>query len=286
MDEFYSGEFYGMETHRISMATTYDGINYFPMGVNFSEENAMEVIEAKYGIKGSGIVLKLLCKIYKEGYYILWGEEQCIIFASKAGRDVEAQEVDDIVNILCNKGMFNQESYTKHHVLTSETIQKIWVEATKRRKREIDSLPYLLIKKTKEEAQPVPTNLPDVVQDVAVDTENVCNSGQSKVNESRENKRIPPSTPPRGTEGQKEGSLLSAPPGYAFNTQTHNYTGLMETLHKLGITDTGELNTILRLSDYGRKGTILWKLISSTCWSSIGAKGRYIIAALNKERNR
>ena len=48
------------------MAIAYDGINYFPVGVNFMEENAMEVIEAKYGIKGSAIVLKLLCKIYKE----------------------------------------------------------------------------------------------------------------------------------------------------------------------------------------------------------------------------
>ena len=35
------------------MATIYDGINYFPIGVNFMEENAMEVIEAKYGIKGA-----------------------------------------------------------------------------------------------------------------------------------------------------------------------------------------------------------------------------------------
>ena len=36
------------------MAIAYDGINYFPVGVNFMEENAMEVIEAKYGIKGGG----------------------------------------------------------------------------------------------------------------------------------------------------------------------------------------------------------------------------------------
>ena len=28
------------------MAIAYDGINYFPVGVNFMEENAMEVIEA------------------------------------------------------------------------------------------------------------------------------------------------------------------------------------------------------------------------------------------------
>ena len=61
------------------MATIYDGINYFPVGVNFMEENAMEVIEAKYGIKGSAIVLKLLCKIYKEGYFIRWEDRKSVV---------------------------------------------------------------------------------------------------------------------------------------------------------------------------------------------------------------
>ena len=75
------------------MAIPYGGINYFPVGVNFMEENAMEVIEAKYGIKSPAIVLKLLCKIYKEGYFIRWDEEQCLIFANKAGREVQADEV-------------------------------------------------------------------------------------------------------------------------------------------------------------------------------------------------
>lgn len=57
------------------MVIIYDGINYFLIVVNFMEENVMEVIEVKYGMKGFVIVLKFLCKIYKEGYYILWGEE-------------------------------------------------------------------------------------------------------------------------------------------------------------------------------------------------------------------
>ena len=81
------------------MAIAYDGINYFPVGVNFMEENAMEVIEAKYGIKGSAIVLKLLCKIYKEGYYIRWYAEPCLIFATKTGRDVHAEEVQGITSM-------------------------------------------------------------------------------------------------------------------------------------------------------------------------------------------
>ena len=290
------------------MATIYDGINYFPVGVNFMEENAMEVIEAKYGIKGSAIVLKLMCKIYKEGYYIRWDEEQCLIFANKAGREVQAEEVQGIIEILFTKGILDRNSYQENGILTSESIQKVWIEATKRRKRELSELPYLMVKPEKENGkadtppalqeiqQPelfkkekTPVNPKNVVHHVAVDAKNACNSGQSKVKENKaeENKEFPPSAPPKGEGEERKGDSAYLPiPGYAFNTMTHNYSGLMDTLKRLSITDTGEVNSILRLSDYGRKGTTVWKLIANTCWSDIGAKGRYLIAALNKTKRR
>ena len=304
------------------MAIAYDGINYFPVGVNFMEENAMEVIEAKYGIKGSAIVLKLLCKIYKEGYFIRWDEEQCLIFANKAGREVQASEVQGIIEILFIKGIMDKNSYLENGILTSENIQKVWMEATKRRKRELSELPYLMVKTEKENDKPekesgkpdnastqqeveqpkplkegkaavgtgdVAVSPGNVVHDVAVNAKNACNSGQSKVKKSRakENKELPPSAPPEGKEEERMEDSASLPiPGYAFNTMTHNYSGLMDTLKRLSITDTGEVNSILRLSDYGRKGTTVWKLIANTCWSDIGAKGRYLIAALNKTKRR
>ena len=297
------------------MATIYDGINYFPVGVNFMEENAMEVIEAKYGIKGPAIVLKLLCKIYKEGYFIRWDEEQCLIFANKAGREVQAAEVQGIIEILFIKGIMDKNSYLENGILTSENIQKVWMEATKRRKRELSELPYLMVKTEKENDKPekesgkpdnastqqeikrpkplkegkVAVGTGDVVHDVAVNAKNACNSGQSKVKQSKakENKELPPSAPPEGKEEERKDDSASLPiPGYAFNTMTHNYPGLMDTLKRLSITDTGEVNSILRLSDYGRKGTTVWRLIANTCWSDIGAKGRYLIAALNKAKRR
>ena len=290
------------------MATTYDGINYFPIGVNFMEENAMEVIEAKYGIKGPAIVLKLLCKIYKEGYYIRWDEEQCLIFANKAGREVQTEEVKGIIKILFIKGILDENSYREDGILTSESIQKVWLEATKRRKRELSELPYLIVKLEKENGKPdapstpqetqqpelfkeekTPVNPKNVVHHVAVDAKNACDSGQSKGKESKaeESKEFPPSAPPKGKEDEwKEDSASLPIPGYAFNTMTHNYSGLIDTLKRLSVTDTGEVNSILKLSDYGRKGTTVWKLIANTCWSDIGAKGRYLIAALNKAKRR
>ena len=304
------------------MAIAYDGINYFPVGVNFMEENAMEVIEAKYGIKGSAIVLKLLCKIYKEGYFIRWDEEQCLIFANKAGREVQAAEVQGIIEILFIKGIMDKNSYLENGILTSENIQKVWMEATKRRKRELSELPYLMVKTEKENDKPekesgkpdnastqqeveqpkplkegkaavgtgdVAVSPGNVVHDVAVDAKNACNSGQSKVKKSRakENKEFPPSAPPEGKEEERMEDSASLPiPGYAFNTMTHNYPGLTDTLKRLGINEVSEVNAILRLSDYGRKGTTVWRLIANTCWNDIGAKGRYLIAALNKAKRK
>ena len=169
------------------MAIAYDGINYFPVGVNFMEENAMEVIEAKYGIKGSAIVLKLLCKIYKEGYFIHWDEEQCLIFANKAGREVQAAEVQGIIEILFIKGILDRNSYLANGILTSANIQKIWMEATKRRKRDLKALPYLLVNDLTQqeteapEGENVTISPGNVVHDVAVNAKNACNSGQSKV---------------------------------------------------------------------------------------------------------
>ena len=297
------------------MAIAYDGINYFPVGVNFMEENAMEVIEAKYGIKGSAIVLKLLCKIYKEGYFIRWDEEQCLIFANKAGREVQAAEVQGIIEILFIKGILDRNSYLENGILTSESIQKVWLEATKRRKRELSELPYLMVRPEKESGKPdnastqqeierpkplkegkvavgtgdVAVSPGNVVHDVAVNAKNACNSGQSKVKESKakENKELPPSAPPKGKEEERKEDSASLPiPGYAFNTMTHNYPGLTDTLKRLGINEVSEVNAILRLSDYGRKGTTVWRLIANTCWSDIGAKGRYLIAALNKAKRK
>ena len=169
------------------------------------------------------------------------------------------------------------------------------MEATKRRKRDLKALPYLLVNDLTQqeteapEGENVTISPGNVVHDVAVNAKNACNSGQSKVKEKKaeENKEFPPSAPPKGEGEERKGDSAYLPiPGYAFNTMTHNYSGLMDTLKRLSITDTGEVNSILRLSDYGRKGTTVWKLIANTCWSDIGAKGRYLIAALNKTKRR
>ena len=76
--------------------------------------------------------------------------------------------------------------YEEHQVLTSVHIQKVWLEATKRRKRDLTPLPYFLMetkvpKNGKEENE---------VQDVLFPPENACNSEQSKEKQSKEKEHL------------------------------------------------------------------------------------------------
>lgn len=53
--------------NKTDMSTTYLSVDYFPLTVNFFDRDAIELAEAKYGIRVDGAVCKLLCKIFKEG---------------------------------------------------------------------------------------------------------------------------------------------------------------------------------------------------------------------------
>ena len=139
---------------------------------------------------------------------------------------MQAAEVQGIIEILFIKGIMDKNSYLENGILTSENIQKVWMEATKRRKRELSELPYLMVKTEKENGKPdntsaqqeieqpkplkegkvavgtgnVAVSLGNVVRHVAVNSKNACNSRQSKVKKSRakENKELPPQLPLRG----------------------------------------------------------------------------------------
>ena len=214
-----------------------------------------------------------------------------MIFAHKLGNDFSQQEVEEMVNTLLEKGYFDQEKYRTDSVLTSEAIQRVWMEATNRRKRDLTKLPYLLIDVTVAEKpqkckQKEDLNAHDV--DIFPTQTQICEQHadifrQSKVKQSKveESKELPPSIPPRGTEeGKEEEFHLPPPPEYALNPRTHNYSGLLENLRRLNVTDVGEMKAIIRLSNYGEKGKPLWKLLMQTNWSKITAPGRYIIKLL------
>lgn len=261
------------------MSTNYLGINYWPQNVNFYETDVIELAEAQYGIKASAAIGKLICKIYKEGYYIPWGNEQSMIFARKLGGEINAKEMAGIMKILLDKGFFDREMYEQHHILTSLDIQNVWMEATNRRKKNWDQLLYMMLPAAKTGAPaPKPANnkeekAGDSPENADISKENADIFLQSKEKKSKELK-----------EEDSNASPLIQIPEYAYNPATHNLKGLQENLARLRIVHPQQVNAILRLSDYGRLGTLVWMLLAHTEWPHIKTPGNYIITSLSNQR--
>jgi hypothetical protein len=104
----------------------------------------------------------------------------------------------------------------------------------------------------------------------------------SKLNkENKEN----PSLSPQGETGRRKEEILLTPPEYTLNRQTHNYQGLMEELARQKVTDIHDLNAILRLTDFGKLGGKIWKILyelnsSPQLKARIVMPGKYILKLL------
>ena len=101
--------------------------------------------------------------------------------------------------------------------------------------------------------------------------------------ENKENKTAP-SISPQG-ETVKNEEILLIPPEYALNRQTHNYEGLIAELERQKVASIKEKNAILRLTDFGRLGGKIWKIIydinsSPQMKARIVMPGKYILKLL------
>lgn len=106
------------------------GLDYFPLDVDMDDK--IELIEAKHGIIGFGILIKLLQKIYKEGYYLNWNEESLLLFSRRINVDI------NVINVVINDSLcyhlFDKKLYSQYKILTSLGIQKRYFNAINRRK--------------------------------------------------------------------------------------------------------------------------------------------------------
>ena len=107
-----------------------NGLDYFPMDVDTDDK--FELIEAKHGIVGFGVVVKLFQRIYKAGYYLDWTEDRLLIF--KKSINVDINIVSDIINDCLRYKIFDEELFKQYNILSSSGIQKRYLQACDRRK--------------------------------------------------------------------------------------------------------------------------------------------------------
>lgn len=164
-----------------------EGLDYFPLNVVLNSK--FEIIEARFGIKGFAVIVKLFQYIYgTKGYYCEWDEDVLFVFAKRIG--VGANSVSEILNTAIKKGIFDEETYKKHSILTSEGIQQRYVEAKRGGYERICSK-YLLISipKTEENGSETGVNVTKTEVNVTASTqrkEKKIKLNQIKQNQTKE----------------------------------------------------------------------------------------------------
>lgn len=166
------------------MALAIKGLQYFPLDVNFFENNKIAIIISDYGLEATAVVLKLFSQIYKSGYYMDWNEKIGKIFSASFHTKYSYATIMNLVNSLVEEDIFNKRMYEEYHILTSEKIQNCYFSATVRRKKQKISNPeYLLIA----DMIPSSTTPNEHLNDDSVDKNPkiACNFEQSKVDKSK-----------------------------------------------------------------------------------------------------
>ena len=162
------------------------GLDYFPFDIDFFNDQKIEFVTAKYGIEGEIIAVKILCKVYRNGYYLKWGEDECLLFSKKVGDNISVELVDNVINELLKRSFFDEKLYKKYQILTSKGIQERYLEATKRRKEVTLFKEYYLLNHINVDSKPenvyiIPLNV-DILQQRREE--------KSKVKKRREEKKI------------------------------------------------------------------------------------------------
>ena len=106
-----------------------EGLDYFPLDVDFFNDEKITAIAGEFGLKGEITAIKLLCAIYRNGYFTVWNE----LLKFKLLKDlpgVSADLFESIVNRLVLWGFFDKALFDSASILTSKSMQRTWVKLT------------------------------------------------------------------------------------------------------------------------------------------------------------
>jgi len=184
-----------------------DGLDYFPLDIDMPQDDKVYLLEAKHGLIGFAVFVRLLMRVYKNGYYCIWTEREELIFSKQIS--VEPDEISHIVDSCIEFGLFDKDRFERYKILTSKSIQERYIDAVKRRKRVIIYSKYCMVSTDDY------INL--VIVDINPDNDNIngvnaTSCAQSKVKESKVNRKkskVYIYTARSDEEERKENSIMS-----------------------------------------------------------------------------
>nr|DAR98432.1 MAG TPA: Replication initiation and membrane attachment [Caudoviricetes sp.] len=217
------------------------GLDFFPLDVDFFDDEKVQFVSARFGIKGEVCAIRLLTRIYRNGYFIKWDEDSAYLFSKVAGKEFSPCLANEIVHELVKRGFFNKSLFDSFGILTSRGIQDRFLKACIRRKDvEVDAR-YLLVDSSEfknlriSKAYSSAPSFRKCIHDVSISEENVYIKeenvdiqAQSKVKESR-------------VEESKEEERISAAAdeimGY-YSSNIHPVSSLVEKDKLIALVET------------------------------------------------
>lgn len=120
------------------------GLGYFPLDTDLSQDIKIKKIKARYGFEGKSIIVELFGNIYaSNGYYMPWDDEVMELLAMEEG--INQETLKEVLQRALEVGIFNQDMFNNMGILTSKAIQKRFIQATKSKRKTEYISEYLLI---------------------------------------------------------------------------------------------------------------------------------------------
>ena len=109
-----------------------EGLDYFSHDCDISDDEKMQLLQAECGIIGYAVFLKLLERIYRNGYFLDVSDKFISIFSMK--NSIEKDVCKNVIDVCIKEDLFNKNLYENYGILTSHGIQKRYLHAVGRRK--------------------------------------------------------------------------------------------------------------------------------------------------------
>ena len=120
------------------------GINEFPISIDFFDNPSICAVTVEHGAMGQAATIMLLYAIYRNGYFIEWTPENCVVLLKELP-GIKIKKMEKIVKTLVEWGFFDREIFEQHQVLTNRDIQQHFRKAAQPETLPTkDSLPYWL----------------------------------------------------------------------------------------------------------------------------------------------
>lgn len=166
-----------------------DGLDYFPLDVNFLSDLKIKKIIRAYGAQAVAVVMSVLTTIYRDnGYFATYDDDLIFIIADEL--KLEDGYVKNVIEKLIEVDFLSKEQKEKNNILTSIGIQERYLKACERRVKTTLNATYALINDSSNELPQTESTADGglCIQKPRSMVVNDSKSTQSKVNKNKVNK--------------------------------------------------------------------------------------------------